>query len=58
MDEVVSNIVNLIKRHNNYDQAADLMIQNSFTISYLTKKTLKLSQLELAKLADKILQKK
>ncbi|WP_164967803.1 hypothetical protein [Halarcobacter bivalviorum] len=58
MNETVSKIVYLIKKEDDYDQAATLMIQNNLTITKLSEQTLKLSQIELARLADKILQKK
>lgn len=58
MSESIRQIVNLIKKEQNFDEAANLMIKNSLTIKELTSKTLKLNQLELAKLTDKILQKK
>ncbi|NVJ54523.1 MAG: hypothetical protein HWD90_12610 [Campylobacteraceae bacterium] len=58
MNEVISKIVYLIKKEVNFDEAANLMIQNSITIEKLSQQTLKLSQLDLARLADKILQKK
>lgn len=58
MSELISQIVHLIKKEQNFDEAASLMIKNSLTIKELSEKTLKLNQLELAKLADKIIQKK
>ena len=58
MNGIVNQIVHSIKKEENYSKAAQLMIQNNLTIATLSKQTLKLTQLELAKLADAILQKK
>ncbi len=58
MNEIILSIVQSIKKEENFDKAASLMIQHKISISKLSEQTLKLSQIDLAKLADKILQKK
>ncbi len=58
MNPIINKIVLAIKKEEDFDKAAQIMIENKLTISDLSKKTLKLSQLDLAKLADKIFQKK
>ena len=58
MNPIINKIVLTIKKEEDFDKAAQIMIENKLSISELSKKTLKLSQLDLAKLADKIFQKK
>lgn len=58
MNPTINQIVLAIKKEEDFDKAAQIMIANKLTISELSKKTLKLSQLDLAKLADKIFQRK
>lgn len=58
MNPIINKIVLAIKKEEDFDKAAQIMIENKLSISDLSKKTLKLSQLDLAKLADKIFQKK
>ncbi|WP_164970999.1 hypothetical protein [Halarcobacter mediterraneus] len=58
MNPIINKIVLAIKKEEDFNKAAQIMIENKLTISELSKKTLKLSQLDLAKLADKIFQKK
>jgi len=54
--ELVHEIIYLIKHKDDYNSAAKIMIDNLITVSKLSKSTFKLSQLEIAKLTDYILE--
>lgn len=56
INEIILQIVYFIKHNDDFDSAARIMEENSISIEELNLHTIKLSQLELAKLADKILE--
>ena len=56
--EQVHQIVYLIKHREDYKNASKIMIENNLSIEKLREKTLKLSQIEIAKLADAIFESK
>lgn len=58
LKEQIHQIIYLIKHRNDYNNAAKLMLENDLSIDDLRKRTLKLSQLEIAKLADSIYESK
>ncbi|QDF29776.1 hypothetical protein CRV06_09525 [Halarcobacter anaerophilus] len=58
LKEQIHQIIYLIKHRNDYSNAAKLMLENDLSIEALRKRTLKLSQLEIAKLADSIYESK
>ncbi len=53
---IIEKIIYLIKHEDNYTQATKIMIENNISIEDLSEKTIKLSQLEFAKLADTIIE--
>lgn len=53
--ELVYQITFLVKNRNDFQSAANIMIQNNMTLNDLCQYTYKLNQIELASLADKIL---
>ena len=57
-NEQISQIIYFIKNMDDYKSAAKVMIDNKFSIQALREKTIKLSQYELAKLADSIIESK
>ncbi|QKF82819.1 hypothetical protein CRV08_02905 [Halarcobacter ebronensis] len=57
-NEQVNQIIYFIKNKNDYANAAKVMISSNFSIQALKEKTIKLSQFELAKLADSIIESK
>lgn len=58
INEIIYQVVYLIKHKDNYNLAANFLLENNLSLDQLSKKTLKLSQLEIAKLADSIIQSK
>jgi hypothetical protein len=58
LKEQIHQIIYLIKHRSDYSNAAKLMLENDLSIETLRKRTLKLSQLEIAKLADSIYESK
>ena len=54
--DTIQQIVYLIKNQNDYLSAVRLMKQNSLSINELTKRTIKLTQIEIARLADKLIE--
>lgn len=57
-NEMIHQILYLVKYKKDFDLAAQVMIDNLISIEELNEKTLKLSQLELAKIADSIIKHK
>lgn len=58
LNEQIHQIIYFIKHRNDYASAAKIMIDNRLSIETLKKRTLKLTQLEFAKLADSIIESK
>lgn len=58
LNEQIHEIIYLIKNRRDYSNAARIMLENSLTIKTLREKTLKLTQMELAKLTDSIIESK
>ncbi|WP_321311893.1 hypothetical protein [Halarcobacter sp.] len=56
LNEQIHQIIYLIKNRNDYSNAARIMVENSLSIETLKSKTLKITQLEFAKLADSIIE--
>lgn len=54
-NEMIHQILYLVKYKKDFDLAAQVMIDNLISIEELNEKTLKLSQLELARIADSII---
>ena len=57
-NEIIHQIIYLVKYKNNYTLAANFLLDNNLTIDELSKKTLKLSQFEIGKLADFLIENK
>ena len=57
-NEHVHEIIYLVKHRNDYANAAKVMIANDLSIEGLKNRTFKLSQYELAKLTDSIIESK
>lgn len=55
-NEIIHQIVYIIKHKQDYNYAGKLMTENDISIQTLCNKTLKLNQLDLAKLADAIIE--
>lgn len=53
---LVYNIIHLIRTKKDYDSAAIIIKENNLTFKDLTSKTYKLTQREIAQLADKIVE--
>lgn len=51
-NELVHQVVYLVKHKNDYARAAEVMNKNFITLDVLSRSTMKLTQLELARLAD------
>lgn len=58
LKNVISEIIYHIKHDNKYEDAAKIFKANNLTMQQLSSMTFKLSDLELAKLADAIKQSK
>lgn len=54
LNELIHQINYFIKHRDDYHSAAMIMIENSISVATLSKSTFKLTQLEIAKLSDKI----
>lgn len=57
-NELIHQILYLVKYKKDFKLAAQVMKDNLISIEELSEKTLKLSQLELAKIADAIIENK
>jgi hypothetical protein len=57
MNQIIKQIVHLIKNEDNYKEAARLMVENNFSVDMICRHTYKLSQMDIAKLTDTILNK-
>lgn len=55
--ELIFQVVFFIKNKDDYENASKIMVDYDISIEDLTNLTLKLSALDISKLADKILQK-
>ena len=55
-NEIIHQIIYLVKHKNNYNLAANFLLDNNLSIDELSKKTIKLSLLEIAKLTDSIIE--
>lgn len=55
-NEKMHQVIYLIKHKNDYANAAKIMIENHLSIETLKVHTLKLTQIEFAKLADSIIE--
>lgn len=56
MNELIHQIVYLVKHKEDYESAASIMLDNLISLDELNEKTIKLTQLELAKLADVLIE--
>ena len=56
LNEMIHQITYLIKHRKDYFSAAKIMSDNSVSITNLTDNTFKLSQIEIAKLTDQIIE--
>lgn len=55
-NELIHQIVYLIKNRNNYLEASRILLENNISINELSEKTIKLTDLDLAKLADALIE--
>ncbi len=56
MNELIHQIVYLAKHREDYEGASRIMLDNFISLDELNEKTIKLTQLELAKLADALIE--
>lgn len=54
-NNAVVTVVNLVKKENNFQKAAQILIENNISITQLVGKTLKLSIFDVAKLSDTVI---
>lgn len=54
-NEIIHQVIYLVKHKNNYDLAANFLLDNNLSIEILSQRTIKLTQLELAKLTDSVI---
>lgn len=58
LQKIVFQVVNKIRNERNFDEAANIIINNNLTIEQIATTTLRLSFMEIAKLADFVINKK
>lgn len=56
MNELIHQIIYLAKHKEDYKSASKIMLNNFISLDDLNEKTIKLTQLELAKLADALIE--
>ncbi|AXH15012.1 hypothetical protein [Malaciobacter mytili] len=54
-NNAVVTVVNLIKKENNFEKAAQILIENNISITQLVGRTFRLSMFDVAKLSDAII---
>lgn len=55
--ELIHQIIYLIKHKDDYVSASNIMLNSNISIEELSEKTIKLSELELARLSDELIKK-
>lgn len=58
MIEMIHQIIYLIKNKNDYSSAAEIILNNEISMNNLYENTFKLSQVEIAKLTDYIIERR
>lgn len=58
VNELIHQIIYLVKHKDDYDAASKIMLDNEILIEELAQKTMKLTDIELAKLADTLIENK
>ena len=58
INELIHQIIYFIKNKDDYKSASEIMLNSNITIEELSEKTLKLTEIELAKIADELIKNK
>lgn len=58
INELVHQIIYLVKHKDDYEVASKIMLDSEISIEELAEKTMKLTEIELAKLADAVIENK
>ncbi len=58
INELIHQIIYFVKHKDDYVSASNIMINSDISIEELSEKTIKLTEIELAKIADEIIKNK